>query len=165
MTNIKHRALKISLLLWLISACAYEPKTIVKTPRNVQISLPSGIKDTRPIMNSLSVPLSKRTTANQIQPIPIVGIDLSNLIASLIGLNKLEIKELLDKPSFKRTEHPASIWQYQSPVCFIDIFFYSNKNVLIVDYVEVRSKSIKKITEKLCFSSLLDSEYHEKKSS
>jgi hypothetical protein len=77
-------------------------------------------------------------------------------------LNKSEIIELLDKPAFKRTEFPASIWQYQSPICFIDIFFYSDKKKLIVDHVETRSKNIRKTNEKACFSSLLDAGYDEK---
>jgi len=162
LTKIKPLSVIINLIMLLyLSACTYEPKTIVKTPRTSQASLPSILKETNSIKYILNVPLSNRATYKKknVAPLPIIEINLSNFKRNLIGLNKFEITELLDEPSFKRREHPASIWQYQSSSCFVDIFFYHNKSNLIVDHVEIRSKNINEITEKQCFSSLLDSNY------
>ena len=107
--------------------------------------------------STLNIQLDK----NKKQPpqLPLIEINLSNFKSNLLGLSKPEIIELLDKPNFKRTEHPASIWQYQSPVCFVDIFFYYIKQVMIVDHVETRSIGLKRVNEKICFSSLIDSRY------
>ena len=148
-------------MLWCLSACTYDPETIVKTPRTSQTNLPSKLKETNSIKYKFNTPLSNSTAykKQKLEPLPIIGINLSNFKKNLIGLNKFEVTELLDKPIFKREEHPASIWQYQSSICFVDIFFYNNKNDLIVDYVEIRSTNINKVSEKNCFSSLLDSEF------
>jgi hypothetical protein len=145
-------------LLWFINACAYEPKTMVKTPRASQAKITSNIKITNSIESKLKVPLSNRVALvkKRGHALPIIGINFSNFKRNLIGLNKFEVIELLDKPAFKRTEHPASIWQYQSSVCFIDIFFFPMKENMVVDYVEIRGTDIKRAEEKLCFSSFLD---------
>jgi len=150
------------IMLWFISACAYEPKTIVKTPRNFENNTKSAIKKPTPIKQVLAKNLAKELTKTRKQKIllPMVKIDLSHFTKNLIGLNKFEILEILDQPNFKRTEHPASIWQYESAICFLDIFFYFQKTELIVDHVETRSKNIKKISEKRCASSLLDAEFN-----
>jgi hypothetical protein len=107
--------------------------------------------------NILKNPYSKNR--NQPTQLPIIEIDLSSFKANLIGLNKLEIIELLDKPAFKRTEYPASIWQYRSTHCFVDIFFYSVKKQMLVDHVETRGNSLQKVSEKICFASLIDARY------
>ena len=148
-------------MVWYISACTYDPQTIVKTPRTSQANLPTKVKGINTAKYKFITPLSNSAAEKkrELAPLPIIGINLSNFKKNLIGLNKFEITELLDKPSFKRKEHPASIWQYQSSICFIDIFFYNNKIDLIVDHVEIRSKTVNNIAEKQCFSSLLDSEY------
>jgi hypothetical protein len=145
-------------LLWFISACAYEPKTLVKTPRTSLANKTSHIKTTNSIELKLNIPpLNNKARAEKRVPaLPIIGINFSNFKRNLIGLNEFEIIELLDKPSFKRTEHPASIWQYQSSICFLDIFFFPIKQNMVVDYIDIRGKNITRAEEKLCFSSLLD---------
>lgn len=139
---------------------------MVKTPRALKPSISSSIEKTIPIKNKLNSALPNKLANRAIkkEPPPIIEIDLSNFKNNLIGLNKFEIIELLDAPKFKRTEHPATIWQYQSFICFVDIFFYRDKNTMVVDYVEIRSKNVKKVGEKSCFASLLDSGYARKKS-
>jgi hypothetical protein len=139
---------------------------MVKIPRALETGISSSVEQTIPINNKLNsaLPSNNATSTVKKQLFPIIEIDLSNFKNNLIGLNKFEIIELLDAPKFKRTEHPASIWQYQSFVCFVDIFFYSNKKAMVVDHVEIRSKDVKKVGEKSCFASLLDSEYGRKKS-
>jgi hypothetical protein len=149
-------------LLWFISACAYEPKTMVKTPRAVQTKIPLNIKTTNSLESKLNVRLPNKMTPIEKRVPPIVDINFSNFKRNLIGLNKFEIIELLDKPAFKRKEHPASIWQYQSSICFVDIFFFSNKKNMVVDHVETRSKNIRKADEKQCYTSLLNAEYDKK---
>ena len=164
LTKIKQPLLSLILkffLIGVVSACTYEPKTMVKKPRASLSKVP--LKITPSIESKLNIHFANKMVRIEKKIQPIVGINFSTFKRNLIGLNKNEIIELLDKPTFERTEHPASIWQYQSSICFIDIFFYSNKNNLVVDHVEVRSKNIERTDEKRCFSSLLDSEYDEKK--
>lgn len=91
--------------------------------------------------------------------LPIIEINLSNFKKKLLGLSEPEIIELLDKPNFKRIETPASIWQYQSTICIVDVFFYKTKKVFIVDHVEIRSSNLQKVSEKKCFSSLIGSRF------
>ena len=151
-------------LLWFISACSYEPKTMVKTPRASQAKITSNIKITNSIESKLNGPFSNRMglAKKRELALPIIEINFSNFKRNLIGLNKFEVIELLDKPAFRRTEHPASIWQYQSSVCFIDIFFFPMQKNMVVDYVEIRGTNIKRAEEKLCFSSFLDIEVNRK---
>ena len=150
-------------MVFFIGACAYEPKTIVKTPRASHIQMPLNNKKITSVKPKLNVLLADKVGRIEKQIPPIIGIDLSNFKRNLIGLDKLEIIELLDKPAFERTEHPASIWQYKSSHCIIDIFFYSKENDFVVDHVEIRSNGIKMAEEKQCFSSFLDAKYKEKK--
>nr|HIL77246.1 hypothetical protein [Rhodospirillales bacterium] len=164
LVKIKQRALLILIglhTLLFVSACAYEPKTMVKIPRALETSISSNIKKTTSIKNKLKNALPHKIANSTIkkQRLPIIEIDLSKFKNNLIGLNKFEIIELLDTPKFKRTEHPASIWQYQSFICFVDIFFYTHKKDMVVDHVEIRSKNVKNVSEKICFASLLDPEY------
>ena len=149
------------LIVWYLSACTYDPQTIVKTPRASQANLPTKVKEINAVKYKFITPLSDSAAdkKRELAPLPIIGINLSDFKKNLIGLNKFEVTELLDKPSFKRKEHPASIWQYQSSICFIDIFFYNNNSDVIVDHVETRSKTLNNVSEKQCFSSLLNSEY------
>ena len=100
----------------------------------------------------------KKNKQKQVK-LPIIEINLSNFKKNLLGLSESEILELLDKPNFKRIEHPASIWQYQSSICIVDIFFYTIKKLFIVDHVEIRSSNLQKVSEKKCFSSLIDSNF------
>ena len=139
---------------------------MIKIPRALETGISSSVEKTTPIKNKLNSTLPSRITNSAIkkQRLPIIEIDLLNFKNNLIGLNKFEIIELLDAPKFKRTEHPASIWQYQSSICFVDIFFYSHKKTMVVDHVEIRSKNVKKVGEKSCFGSLLDPEYGSKRS-
>lgn len=156
--------LKILSILWFISACAYEPETIVKTPRNYKKTIIPVMKKSKPLELALIKNPSKELTKStkKTLQLPMISIDLSKFKDNLIGLNNFEILELLNQPNFRRTEHPASIWQYESDICFLDIFFYYQKPDLLVDFAEIRSKNIKKINEKLCVSSLLDSEFKKK---
>ena len=131
---------------------------MVKTPRASPAKKTSAIKTTNSTESILKLPLLNNSTSaeKRVAARPIIGINFSNFKRNLIGLNELEVIELLDKPSFKRTEDPASIWQYQSSICFIDIFFFPIKQNMVVDYIDIRGKNITRAEEKLCFSSLLD---------
>jgi hypothetical protein len=137
---------------------------MVKTPRASPAKKTSTIKTTNSIESKLKLPLLNNSASaeKRVAARPIIGINFSNFKRNLIGLNELEVIELLDKPSFKRTEDPASIWQYQSSICFVDIFFFSNKKNMVVDHVETRSKNIRTADEKQCYTSLLNAEYDKK---
>ena len=143
--------------LLLIGACAYEPRTINKTTRVPEPKIkpiledlgPKKLKSNKKNITAITVVNNKSNLPNNIR------INLTNFKKRLVGLNNLEVRELLGAPKFKRNEHSASIWQYQSTVCLVDIFLFTQEKILMVDHVEIRSKKIQNMDENKCFASIL----------
>jgi hypothetical protein len=141
----------------LISACTNEPQ--IKRPA------PSVFLEMRaPEEKGLFSAARKATAAlpdlvakavnypAKIIPFKINFIDLKN---QLVGLKTTDIKSLLGKPKFTRVDLPGKIWQFQSNICFIDLFLYKKKGAFIVTHVDTRSNKIKKVNGGTCFASLL----------
>jgi len=149
--------------VFFLSACAFDPSTIVRTPRVVdQAEAKSGepaeenSKDSKPAGESgLDLPPEITDAVEKPAQIAAVEIDLTNFKERLLGLDGQEITELLGKPKFERSEPPAKIWQYQSNDCFVDLFLFEEAGDLTVDHVEVRGKQVEKTDEKICFASIL----------
>ena len=126
-----------------------------KATRVLETKVKPILKEIGPVkLNKTKIETAVVVTNTRKQP-DNIQINLMNFKERLVGLNSLEVRELLGTPKFKRNEHPASIWQYQSTVCLVDIFLFTQKNALTVDHVEVRSKNIQKVDEKICFASIL----------
>ena len=70
--------------------------------------------------------------------------------ASLIGQSPEQIDRVLGPATFKRRDHPAELWQFQSADCVTDIFFFTKNNLLTVTHVISRSRSGETIDNDLC---------------
>ncbi|MBL8686102.1 MAG: hypothetical protein JNK86_01360 [Alphaproteobacteria bacterium] len=70
--------------------------------------------------------------------------------SSLIGQSPEQIGRILGPATFKRRDHPAELWQFQSPDCVTDIFFFTKNNLLTVTHVISRSRSGETIDNDLC---------------
>ncbi len=144
-----------------LSACAFDPSTIVRTPRTPEAA-EAGAKgsDAQPgdagTKAAQELPPEVTDAFEKPEQIAAVEIDLTNFKERLLGLDDQEITERLGKPKFERNEPPARIWQYQSNECFVDLFLFSQDGDITVDHVEVRGKQVEKIDEKVCFASILN---------
>lgn len=144
-----------------LSACAFDPSTIVRTPRTPEAA-EAGAKgsDAQPgdagTKAAQELPPEVTDAFEKPEQIAAVEIDLTNFKERLLGLDDQEITELLGKPKFERNEPPARIWQYQSNECFVDLFLFSQDGDITVDHVEVRGKQVEKIDENVCFASILN---------
>ena len=60
----------------------------------------------------------------------------------LVGLTDQEIDTMLGRPTLRRTEHPAQVWQYRGGECVLFLFFYDSDkgNIATVAYVEARNR-------------------------
>lgn len=45
---------------------------------------------------------------------------------ALMHMTEMQVSYLLGTPAMKRSEAPAEIWQYRSPSCVLDVYFYAN---------------------------------------
>ncbi|MDF3024632.1 MAG: hypothetical protein K0R10_1993 [Alphaproteobacteria bacterium] len=62
--------------------------------------------------------------------------------AMLTKLTEQEIGFLFGKPSMERKDADARIWQYKTPSCVVDVFFYGDHNAQDpVSYVDYRIKA------------------------
>lgn len=62
--------------------------------------------------------------------------------AALTKLTEQEIGFLFGKPSMERKDADARIWQYKTPSCVVDVFFYGDHNAQDpVSYVDYRIKA------------------------
>ena len=149
--------------IFFLSACAFDPSTIVRSPRVVDTAeAKSGepaeqkLKDGEPTNESeQNLPPEITDAVEKPAQVAAVEIDLTNFKERLLGLDGSEITELLGEPKFERSEPPAQIWQYQSNECFVDLFLFKEAGDLTVDHVEVRGKQVEKTDEKICFASIL----------
>jgi len=149
--------------IFFLSACAFDPSTIVRTPRVVDTAearsgepADESLQDGKPAGESeTDLPPEITDAVEKPAQVAAVEIDLTNFKERLLGLDDQEITELLGKPKFERSEPPAKIWQYQSDECFVDLFLFEEAGDLTVDHVEVRGKQVEKTDEKICFASIL----------
>jgi len=67
----------------------------------------------------------------------------------LIGLDGSQVSVLLGRPTLKRRDPPAEIWQYAGRDCVLMLFLYDQPRAgkTQVDHVEVRSKTDQRSTD------------------
>ncbi len=77
---------------------------------------------------------------------------------TLVGLEHHQVKALLGEPSFKRRDDPAQIWQYRDSTCILDVYLYrpDGGGAYRVVHVEVRGRSVIRVSHEDCFLSLLE---------
>ncbi|MBT4939740.1 MAG: hypothetical protein HON14_11445 [Rhodospirillaceae bacterium] len=159
-SNITSKLAVITVVLFL-SACAFDPSTIIRSPRTPEAvdatnndEAPAG-ETKQEAKEGDEVPPEIAEAVKKPEQVATVEIDLTNFKERLLGLEGDEINELLGKPKFERDEPPAKIWQFQSNVCFVDLFLFTEDGKLTVDHVEIRGKKVEKVDEKACFASIL----------
>jgi len=75
----------------------------------------------------------------------------------LIGLDGSQVSVLLGRPTLKRRDPPAEIWQYAGRDCVLMLFLYDQPKAgkTQVDHVELRPKSTEARAVDACFVGLL----------
>lgn len=73
----------------------------------------------------------------------------------LVGLSLGELAGRLGSPGFVRRDGSAEIWQYLAEACILDVFLYRNKDVLAVDYVELRGRGASQLSRRDCYREML----------
>ena len=60
--------------------------------------------------------------------VPDAGVDASGAVPpyDLVGLDGQSLETLLGKPGLVRRDYPAEVWQYRSPSCVLDVYFYTD---------------------------------------
>jgi hypothetical protein len=158
------RSVRLSLALAVcavaLTACAWDPPTIERTPREAAGTESSaksrlaarkgvpqnGTASSGPPGEKLEVPGTEMAA---------LEVDLTNFKERLIGLDSDEINDLMGTPGLERAEPPALIWQYRHQICTVDIFMFDDGGGATVDHVEVRPTAGGSVNEKECFTALL----------
>ena len=80
-------------------------------------------------------------------------------INTLQDLAAKDVHTLLGKPSFKRTDGPAEIWQYRVATCTLDLFLYENLDTSErnVAHYEIRLQQDHPSSERDCFEFVIKS--------
>ena len=141
-----------------LTACAWDPPTIERTPREAAGAEPSA-KSRLAARKGAAQNGTAPGGAGEKIDVPGEGaaleLDLTNFKERLIGLDSDEINDLMGTPSLERAEPPALIWQYRHQVCTVDIFMFDDGGGSTVDHVEVRPTSGTNVNDKDCFTALL----------
>jgi len=73
----------------------------------------------------------------------------------LAGLSPDRLAGRLGSPGFVRRDGSAEIWQYLAEACILDVFLYRDKDVLAVDYVELRGRGASQLSRRDCYREML----------
>lgn len=73
----------------------------------------------------------------------------------LVGLSPGKLADRLGSPGFVRRDGSAEIWQYLAEACILDVFLYRDKDVLAVDYVELRGRGASQLSRRDCYREML----------
>jgi hypothetical protein len=74
-------------------------------------------------------------------------------LSMLQNLTGKQVHALLGVPSFKRSDSPAEVWQYQNYSCTLDLFLYENLDTAVssVVHFEIRLQPDQVLTKNECF--------------
>ena len=149
--------LTVMLSLLLLGACAADPLTINRVPRQPDADPPAPAA-AEAAAETPSVSQAKPDIPEIVEPEPQVAavtFNLDKFKQRLIGLDGEKVVGLLGAPDFERAERPAKIWQYRSDTCIVDVYLFDDKGSPEVDHVAVRGRKVRNIDEKICFASIL----------
>ena len=74
---------------------------------------------------------------------------------NLVGLNPSKLADQLGSPVFVRRDGSAEIWQYLAKACILDVFLYRDKDILTVNYVELRGRGASQLSRRDCYREML----------
>lgn len=60
--------------------------------------------------------------------------------ATMVGLQRARLEQLVGKPDRIRREDPAEIWQFSGRNCVLDIFLYDRGQGATIAYIEERDR-------------------------
>ncbi|MCD6073595.1 MAG: uncharacterized protein K0Q70_478, partial [Rhodospirillales bacterium] len=158
------RSVRLSLALAVcavaLTACAWDPPTIERTPREAagtESSAKSRLAARKGVPQNGTAPSGTPGEKFEVPGTEMAAleVDLTNFKERLIGLDSDEINDLMGTPGLERAEPPALIWQYRHQVCTVDIFMFDDGGGATVDHVEVRPTAGGSVNEKECFTALL----------
>ncbi len=75
----------------------------------------------------------------------------------LIGMGPASLSAFLGAPELIRRESPASLWQYRTEDCVLDIVLYTERSGDKVTYLEAREDGVTKVPARQCLNKLLRS--------
>ena len=114
------------------------------------------------------LPLIKNSHIDQTEPLPLIVVSKDNQtspelklafpkVSALRNLTSDQVHALLGTPSFKRSDNPAEIWQYNTNDCMLDLFLYKNLATTrrSVNHYEIRLKSNNILTKSECFEIII----------
>jgi hypothetical protein len=73
----------------------------------------------------------------------------------LVGLNPDKLTDRLGLPGFVRRDGSAEIWQYLAEACILDVFLYRDKDILTVNYAELRGRGASQLSRRDCYREML----------
>jgi hypothetical protein len=155
--TISHSFFTIFVAAFITNACSYRPPIttqIRSIVQNTDLHTENDILFGTNKKKDINTQLAHNKTYYQDNAEPF-KINIINFKDQFIGMASDEIINLLGMPIFIRRESPAEIWQYQSNICFIDIFFYKKDSKLFAKHSEFRSNGVKKTNNGVCFTSVL----------
>ncbi|MAI12138.1 MAG: hypothetical protein CBD27_10640 [Rhodospirillaceae bacterium TMED167] len=143
------RCLSLLAISVFLGACTLDPQTLKSVSRDVP---KDALAD-----------LSRDADAKQVgggtvgQEVAALEIDLTNFEERLATLNGAEVIELIGPPEFERSEPPARIWQYRSPVCVVYLFLYDDDGTFAVEHVDLRPREagLDHVNQRLCYASII----------
>ena len=158
--RLERLSLALALSAVVLTACAWDPPTIERTPRELAGTESNAKSRLAARKGSTQNGTTPSGTAGEPLAVPgtemaALEVDLTNFKERLIGLDSDEINDLMGTPGLERAEPPALIWQYRHQVCTVDLFMFDDGSGATVDHVEVRPASGGNVSEKECFTSLL----------
>ena len=158
--RLERLSLALTMSAVVLTACAWDPPTIARTPREVASTESNAKSRLAARKGSAQNGTAPGGTAGEPLEAPgtemaALEVDLTNFKERLIGLDSDEINDLMGTPGLERAEPPALIWQYRHQVCTVDVFMFDDGGGATVDHVEVRPASGGSVSERECFTSLL----------
>lgn len=89
------------------------------------------------------------------------GDDIETVLrdpGALRGRNPDNIQALFGEPEFRRRDGTAQVWQYSADICFLDLFFYPQKDAeapaFVVTHYEIRNKGDQAVTSRACLATI-----------
>ncbi|MBT7569071.1 MAG: hypothetical protein HN632_03915 [Rhodospirillaceae bacterium] len=153
------------LAMLFLAACAAAPETIKRVPRVVEDARviaadqaeaepeeDGGEDSDKPGEDAEEEEKKEEEKSEEAAALP---VDLTNFKDRLLGLDNDDLSDLLGAPSLEREEPPATIWQYRTPACVVDVFLYSDGGENQVDHVEVRGRETDEVDEPKCFAAII----------
>ena len=166
--SLLRRGCSLAALTFFLGACALEPQTLVRTPReNVENGQEARADQAGAGQRSVRRQRRNREASEDgpdgesegggQEEVASFEIDLTNFKDRLATLDAEELTEIMGTPEFERSEPPAQIWKYRTITCVVDVFLYDDDGDLVVEHVDLRGREedTDEVDERACFASII----------